>query len=159
MRNSIIIPTIDANGNVVCFDFYITNKQQLFKYPNTKYFERSQNLYSYILAIKSNKKGVIVVTTYEDYFKLIGLGFTNVVSTYQPKITETQLALLKQKFKVLILIANQDVNSAFCSKYCQKNNMRFDQIDLQNYSSVIEYIEKNSKMIMDKLNEYECNSY
>ena len=55
MRNSIIIPTIDANGNVVCFDFYITNKQQLFKYPNTKYFERSQNLYSYNLAIKSKE--------------------------------------------------------------------------------------------------------
>ena len=155
MRNSIIIPTIDASGNVVCFDFYITDKQQLFKYPNTKYFERSQNLYSYNLAIKSNKKSVIIVTTYEDYFKLIGLGFTNVVSTYLPKITEAQLTLLKQKFKVVILIANQYVNAAACSKYCRENNMYCDQIDLQGCSSVVEYIEKNSNAIIDKVDEYE----
>ena len=155
MRNSIIIPTIDMNGNVVCFDFYITDKQQLFKYPNTKNFERSKNLYSYNLVVRSNKKSVIVVTTYEDYFKLIGLGFTNVVSTYLPKITEAQLALLKQKFKVVILIANQYVNAAACSKYCRENNMYCDQIDLQNCSSVVEYIEKNAQAIIDKVDEYE----
>ena len=155
MRNSIIIPTIDANGNVVCFDFYITDKQQLFKYPNTKSFARSQNLYSYNLAIRSNKKSVIIVTTYEDYFKLIGLGITNVVSTYLPKITDDQLKLLKQKFKVIILITNQHVNAASCSKYCRENNMYCDQIDLQGCSSVVEYIEKNSKAIIDKVDEYE----
>ena len=98
---------------------------------------------------------MIIVTTYEDYFKLIGLGFTNVVSTYLPKITEAQLTLLKQKFKVVILIANQYVNAAACSKYCRENNMYCDQIDLQGCSSVVEYIEKNSNAIIDKVDEYE----
>ena len=153
MRNSIIIPTIDANGNVVCFDFYITDKQQLFKYPNTKSFARSQNLYSYNLAIRSNKKSVIIVTTYEDYFKLIGFGITNVVSTYLPKITEAQLELLKQKFKVVILITNQHVNAASCSQYCRENNMYCDQIDLQGCSSVVEYIPTAVKRTLWR----ECN--
>lgn len=98
---------------------------------------------------------MIIVTTYEDYFKLIGLGITNVVSTYLPKITEAQLELLKQKFKVVILITNQHVNAASCSKYCRENNMYCDQIDLQGCSSVDEYIEKNSKAIIDKVDEYE----
>lgn len=155
MRNSIIIPTIDASGNVVCFDFYIIGKRQLFQYPNTKHFARSQNLYSYNLAIRSNKKSVIIVTAYEDYFKLMGLGIDNVVSTYLPDITEAQLELLKQKFKVVILIANQHVNATSCSEYCRENNMYYDQIDLQECSSVVEYIEKNSKSIIDKVEEYE----
>lgn len=155
MRNSIIIPTIDASGNVVCFDFYATDKQQLFKYPDTKYFERSRNLYSYNLAIRSDKKSVIIVTTYEDCFKLIGLGITNVVSTYLPQITEVQLELLKQKFRVVILIENQHVNAVSCSEYCRENNMYFDQIDLQDYSSAVEYIEMNSRTISDKIDEYE----
>lgn len=103
----------------------------------------------------SAKVIVFVPSLYEDYFKLIGLGFTNVVSTYLPKITEAQLTLLKQKFKVVILIANQYVNAAACSKYCRENNMYCDQIDLQGCSSVVEYIEKNSNAIIDKVDEYE----
>ena len=68
MRNSIIIPTIDKDGNVVCFDFYVLDKEQNFKYPNTNFFQRSENLYSYNLAIKSGKQSVIIVSSYEDYF-------------------------------------------------------------------------------------------
>ena len=67
MRNSIIIPTIDREGKVVCFDFYVIDKEQNFKYPNTDFFQRSENLYSYNLAIKSGKQSVIIVSSYEDY--------------------------------------------------------------------------------------------
>ncbi len=155
MRNSIVIPTIDSNGDVVCFDFYIMDKQKLYRYPNTKHFERSQHLYSYNIAVKSNKKSVIVVTTYEEYFKLIGRGITNVVSTYHPRITEAQLALLKRSFKVIMLIAEQYANPVLCSKYCSENDMYFDPIDLKGCSSVIEYIDQNEQTIVDKINEYE----
>ena len=44
-------------------------------------------IYSYNLAIKSGKQSVIIVNSYEDYFRLVGKGITNVVSTYLPKIT------------------------------------------------------------------------
>ena len=83
------------------------------------------------------------------------LGITNVVSTYLPKITDAQLDLIKQKFKVVILITNQHVNAASCTKYCRENNMYCDQIDLQGCSSVIEYIDKNAQTIIDKVDEYE----
>ena len=78
MRNSIIIPTIDAEGNVVCFDYYIIDKAQLYKYPNSDKFARSNHLYSFNLAVRSEKKSVIIVSSYEDYFKLFGLGMATV---------------------------------------------------------------------------------
>lgn len=56
MRNSIIIPTIDAEGNVVCFDYYIIDKAQLYKYPNSDKFARSNHLYSFNLAVRSEKR-------------------------------------------------------------------------------------------------------
>ena len=155
MMNSIVIPTIDENGNVVCFDSYNIERQRLFQYPKNQYFERSKNLYSYNLAIKSEKKSVIVVTAYKDYFKLIGFGVTNVVSTYRHKITEAQLALLERKFKALILIAEADFQEKICSEYCRKHGMHFDRIDLQNYASVVEYIENNLQKIIGKVDEYE----
>lgn len=155
MRNSIIIPTINASGKVVCFDFYIIEKKQLLRQQNTRYFKRSQNLYSYNLAIKSNKKSVIVVTTYEDYFKLVGLGFMNTVSTYLPQVTKEQLELLRKKFKVIITFEVQGVNNIDCFKFCSENNMYCDRINTRGCSSVGEYIEKNSKMIADKISEYE----
>lgn len=56
MRNSIIIPTIDEDGNVVCFDYYIIDKAQLYKYPNSNKFARSNHIYSFNLAVRFEKK-------------------------------------------------------------------------------------------------------
>lgn len=155
MRDSIIIPTIDANGRVVCFDSYRTDKRRLFAYPDTKSFTRSQNLYAYNLAVRANKKSVIIVTTYADYFKLMEMGITNAVSTYLPEVTEAQLDLLKRSFKAVILLTDQDTLAASCARYCRENDMYYDRLDPQGCSSVVAYIEKNAKAIHDKVDEYE----
>ena len=157
MRNSIIIPTIDENGKVACFDFFITDKQQLYKYPNSKSFERSHHLYSYNLAVQTNKKSVLIVANYEDYFKLAGKGIFNLVSTYFPKITVAQLNLLKQKFKVIMVLAPQHFNIIDCQKYCRENNMYCDSLDIMECSSIAEYIDKYEQDIINKINEYECS--
>ncbi len=155
MRNSIIIPTIDKNGKVVCFDFFITDKQQLYKYPNTHSFERSHHLYSYNLAIQANNKSVLIVSDYQDYFKLAGKGICNLVSTYLPRMTSAQLDLLKQKFKVIILLVPTHFNTVECRKYCQENNMYCDSLDLMGCGSVSDYIDNHEQDIIDKINEYE----
>lgn len=67
-------------------------------------------MYSYNLAVQTNKKSVLIVANYEDYFKLAGKGIFNLVSTYFPKIIVAQLNLLKQKFKVIMVLAPQHFN-------------------------------------------------
>ena len=142
MRNSIIIPTINAEGNVVCFDYYIIDKAQLYKYPNSDKFARSNHLYSFNLAVRSEKKSVIIVSSYEDYFKLFGLGITNVVATYLPRITSGQLDLLKKHFKVVMPFLPQYVNFTSCEQYCKNNEMFCEDIRLQGCDSPIEYLDK-----------------
>ena len=155
MRNSIIIPTIDRDGKVVCFDFYVLDKEQNFKYPNTAFFQRSENLYSYNLAIKSGKQSVIIVSSYEDYFRLIGKGITNVVSTYLPKITEQQMVLLKKKFKVVMLLTNQYANVPMLKVFCNKNNMYCESFDVDADKTVVEFIDINESKIKERVDYFE----
>lgn len=155
MRNSIIIPTIDKNGKVVCFDFYVLDKEQNFKYPNTDFFQRSENLYSYNLAIKSEKQSVIIVSSYEDYFRLIGKGITNVVSTYLPKITEQQMLLLKKEFKIVMLLTHQYANIPALKVFCNKNNMYCEQFDVDAYKTIVEFIDNNESKIKERVDYFE----
>lgn len=156
MRNSIIIPTIDAEGNVVCFDYYIIDKAQLYKYPNSDKFARSNHLYSFNLAARSEKKSVIIVSSYEDYFKLFGLGITNVVATYLPRITQNQLDLLKKHFKIVMPFLPQDVNFSACDQYCKSNGLFCEDIRLQGCDSPIEYLDKYGvDTILEKVAEFE----
>lgn len=155
MRNSIIIPTIDKDGKVVCFDFYVLDKEQNFKYPNTDFFRRSENLYSYNLAIKPGKQSVIIVSSYEDYFRLVGKGITNVVSTYLPKITEQQMVLLKKKFKVVMLLTHQYANVPMLKVFCNKNNMYCEQFDVDADKTVAEFIDINASKIKERVDYFE----
>lgn len=156
MRNSIIIPTIDSKGNVVCFDYYIMERTQLYKYPNSDNFVRSNHLYSFNLAVRSEKKSVIIVSSYEDYFKLLGLGITNVVATYLPRITIGQLDLLKKHFKVVMPFLPQYVNFSACNQYCRSNGMFCENIRLQGCDSPIGYLDKYGiDNILEKVAEFE----
>lgn len=155
MRDSIIIPTINSCGEVVSFDFYVIGQEQIYRYTNTEAFQRGENLYSYNLALKSNKNSVILVTNYEDYFYLVGKGINNVVSTYLPKITEKQLSLLKNRFEVIMILTNQHFNIAECRIFCNKNNMYCDVFDIPNNMSVKEYIERYENKIKEKIETYD----
>ena len=156
MRNSIIIPTIDTNGNVVCFDYYIIDKSQLYKYPNSDRFSRSNHLYSFNLAVRSQKKSVIIVSSYEDYFKLFGSGITNVVSAYLPRITNGQLNLLKKHFKVVMPFLPQYVGFSSCARYCKSNQMSCENIHLQGCDSPIDYLNKYGiHTILEKISAFE----
>lgn len=85
MRNSIIVPTVDPVDGVVAFESFSLDKQQWMHYPKTESFDRKRYLYGLNLAIKTKKKTVVVVSSYLDYFRLVGMGITNVVFTYLPE--------------------------------------------------------------------------
>ena len=135
---------------------YIIDKAQLYKYPNSKKFTRSNYLYSLNLALHSENKSVIIVSSYEDYFKLYGLGITNVVATYLPRITNGQLNLLKKHFKVVMPLVPRHVNFSPCYQYCKNNEMFCEDIRLQECDLPIEYLDKYGiDEILGKIAEFE----
>lgn len=153
MRNSIIIPTIDLHGDVVCFDYYSLNYQSFLHYPRCNGFDRKNQLYSLNLASKSQKKSVIIVTDYPSYFALVNRGLFNVVSTFLPQITETHMNLLKRYYKVVILVANNIANYPLCRKFCQNNNMYCDSFHTSNNPE--EFIRYHIDEITQKVDYYE----
>ena len=153
MRNSVIIPTIDISGNVVCFDYYVIEKGSFVHYPPSQGFFRKDNLYSLNLAAKASKKSVVVVSDYRSYFALASSGIFNVVSTYMPQISEAQLELLKSYFKVIILAVNQVADFSNCRRYCQKNDMYCEQLNID--GNVPEYLSRNIESIREKIDYFE----
>ena len=153
MRNSIIIPTVDLQGNVVCFDYHIIDKGTFSHYPPGQGFYRKENLYSLNLAVKSQKKSVIVVSDYLSCFALASRGVFNVVSTYMPQVSEAQMDLLKNHFKVVILAVKSAADFSACRKFCQKNDMYCDQLQIEGSPS--EYISENADNIVQKIDYYE----
>lgn len=156
MRNSIVVPTIDLLGNVVCFDRYVMGSDQWYLSPSGTSFNRARELYSLNVAVQSKKKSVIVVSSFEDYFMLYGRGITNVVATYLPRITEEQLALLKGRFKVVMPFVAEYVNFSVCGRFCRTNGMFSDKISLQGYETPRRYLQKfGTYNLLDKMAEYE----
>lgn len=96
------------------------------------------------------------MSSYEDYFKLFGLGITNVVATYLPRITNGQLDLLKKHFKVVMPLVPQYVDFSMCSQYCKNNEMFCEDIRLQGCDSPIDYFDKHGvETITEKIAEFE----
>lgn len=155
MRNSIIIPTVDTERRVVCFDFFELKKRLWFKYNNTDTFVRSHNLYSLNLAIRDGKKSVFVVTSYNDYFKLVGKGIKNAVSTYHSGISTEQLELLKRYFKVIIVLAESNADFSKCQDFCAQNDMYCERVGLDGCRWVAEYIDKREDWLKRRVTEYE----
>lgn len=153
MRNSVIIPTVDIRGNVLCFDYYAIDKGSFYHAPAWQGFNRKENLYSLNLAVKSQKKCVIVVSDYPSYFALASKGILNAVSTYIPRISEAQMELLKKHFKVVILAVNSVADFSNCRKFCQKNDMYCDRLQIEGSPS--EYISENADNIVQKIDHYE----
>ena len=156
-RNSILIPSMSVDGKVKCFDFYAINEGVVYKSSCTQNFDRRLDLYSLNLAIKSKKKSVIIVSSYEDYFMLIGQGITNVVSTYLPRITEEQLRLLKRYFKVIIPFVPSHINFSLCYKYCKNNpNLHCGEIKMRGQTSPRDYCQKYGlKEIVSLIDDFE----
>ena len=153
MRNSIIIPTINIDGEVVCLDYYSIDKGRFFFYPPGMGFYRLKNLYSLNLAIKSQKKSVIIVSDYQSYFALAGKDVMNVVSTYMPQITEAQIQLIKERFKAVIVVADAVCDLKICCDFCKNNGIICECLEVGESSQ--KYISENIDNILQRVEYYE----
>lgn len=154
MRNSIIIPTVSISGKVESFDYYILDKGEFKHCLSSDDFVRREHLYSLNIAVDSKKQSVVVVSNYESYFALLAAGITNAVSIYMTQISQKQMEMLKQYFKVIIFIADGYSNISDCRKFCQKNDMYCDNISI-GQDSALDYIKNNADEIVEKIDYYE----
>ncbi len=156
MRNSIIVPTVDPVDGVVAFESFLLDKQQWMHYPKTESFDRKRYLYGLNLAIKTKKKTVVVVSSYLDYFRLVGMGITNVVFTYLPELSEDQANLLQKYFRIVLLWLPAYVSKSTYRMKCQKRKIMCEDLPLSDCETPVEYLLKYGvKVVETKINEFE----
>ena len=149
MKNGIVIPIISVNGHIVGFDHFSLSRKIVVHHCG-----HPPCLYSCNIAVKSNKKSVIITSSYEAYFELFSKGLTNVVMMNRIAACDEQLEALKERFKAVITISDQKITSV-CAKFCAANDIFCDQCDLRYYNSGTKYINKNLKNIIYKVDSYE----
>lgn len=156
MRNSIIIPTVDPSGEVLAFDSFCLEKQQWLYYPKTECFDRKKCLYGLNLAIKSQNKTVIVVSSYLDYFRLVGLGIKNVVFSYLPQLSGEQAELLQKNFRMVLLWLPNYVSKSSYRVECKRLRMMCEDLPLSDCETPSDYLLKHGpESIKVKMNTFE----
>lgn len=103
LAGRLIIPIINAMGQVVAFGGRLLEKADFAKYKNTKetiVFSKSNTLYN-LNAVKKlkNEKGIdsiIIVEGYMDTISLVSGGFENVVASMGTSLTKDQARILKR---------------------------------------------------------------
>lgn len=156
MRNSIIVPTVDPVEGVVAFEGFLLDKQQWIHYPKTESFDRKKYLYGLNLAIKTKKSTVVVVSSYLDYFRLVGMGITNVVFTYLPELSEEQADLLQKYFRIVLLWFPAYVPKSTYRAKCKKRKLMCEDLPLSDCETPTEYLLKyGAKVVEAKINEFE----
>lgn len=99
----LIIPIIDAFGQVIAFGGRLLEKADFAKYKNTKetfVFSKSNTLYNLnnVKKLKNEKglDGIIIVEGYMDTISLVQAGFNNVVASMGTSLTKDQARILKR---------------------------------------------------------------
>lgn len=120
----LIIPIINAMGEVIAFGGRALKKVDFGKYKNTKdteVFNKRKTLYNLNLLKKLKREqtinGVIVVEGYMDTISLYQAGFKNVVASMGTSLTQEQARLLKRYTDNVLISYDGDAAG-------QKGNMR-----------------------------------
>ena len=155
MRDCLVIPVINANGEIVAFDSLTKTTHQLYKHPNTPRFSRRNEVYSLNLAKKTCLASVIVATSYESYFRLYGAGLNNTVAVLSRTVTEEQMILLKAHFKVVMLVSDRNVDPTSIRAFCQKNDMYFEDLSLTAWDDVAVSVGELVPLLKEKAEKYQ----
>ncbi len=99
----LIIPIINAFGQVVAFGGRLLEKADFAKYKNTKetnVFYKSKTLYNLVNVKKLKNEvgldGIIIVEGYMDVISMVQAGFENVVASMGTSLTKDQARILKR---------------------------------------------------------------
>jgi DNA primase len=108
--NRIMFPIFDVHGRVIAFggralgDF---NPKYL-NSPETKIFDKSNNLYGLNIARASRRPNIILVEGYMDVIALHQGGFNNAVASLGTAFTPSQARLIKRYAKEVIICYDSD---------------------------------------------------
>lgn len=115
MGGRLIIPIIDAIGDVIAFGGRLLKKSDRAKYKNTRdteIFEKSNNLFNINLIKKEKRAGgiphIILVEGYMDVISLYQAGFHSVGASMGTSLTKSQARMLKRYSENILISYDGD---------------------------------------------------
>ena len=115
MGGRLIIPIIDAIGDVIAFGGRLLKKSDRAKYKNTRdseLFEKNNNLFNINLIKKEKRAGgiphIILVEGYMDVISLYQAGFHSVGASMGTSLTKNQARLLKRYTDTVLISYDGD---------------------------------------------------
>ncbi len=109
-RNRVIVPILDAGGNVIAFGGRILDDKQP-KYLNTSdtaAFKKSRNLFALNFAKDFCAERMILCEGYMDAIALHGVGFKNAIATLGTAMTSEHARLMKRYTKCVVICYDAD---------------------------------------------------
>ncbi len=110
-RNRVMVPILDAGGNVIAFGGRLLEDGKQPKYLNTSdtaAFKKSKNLFALNFAKDSCAERMILCEGYMDVIALHGAGFSYAVATLGTAITPEQARLMKRYTKSVVISYDAD---------------------------------------------------
>lgn len=115
MGGRLIIPIIDALGDVIAFGGRLLKKSDRAKYKNTRdseLFEKNNNLFNINLVKKEKRAGgvpyIILVEGYMDVISLYQAGFRSVGASMGTSLTKNQARLIKRYTDTVLISYDGD---------------------------------------------------
>ena len=108
--NRVIFPIMDVNNRVIGFGGRVMGdgKPKYLNSPETKIFDKSQNLYGLNVARTTRKNYLILCEGYMDVISMHQAGFTNAVASLGTALTSGHASLLKRYTQEVLLLYDSD---------------------------------------------------
>ena len=108
--NRVMFPILNLSGKVIGFGGRVMGegKPKYLNSPDTKLFNKRNNLYALNFARSSREKKIILCEGYMDVIALHQAGFTNAVASLGTALTSEQANLLKRFTEEVLLVYDSD---------------------------------------------------
>lgn len=108
--NRVMFPIMDVNNKVIAFGGRVMGdgKPKYLNSPETKFFDKSRNLYGLNIARTSRKGYLLICEGYMDVISLHQAGFNNAVAALGTSFTSGHASLIKRYAKEVVLTFDSD---------------------------------------------------
>ncbi len=128
-RNRVIFPIVNLKGNIIAFGGRVLDdsKPKYLNTSDTRYFDKSQNLFSLNFAKDSDSTQIILAEGYMDVIAINQAGFSNVVASLGTSITDGQAHLLQRHTREIIIVYDNDAAGQIATRRAVR---RFEAVGL-----------------------------
>jgi len=128
-RNRVIFPIVNLKGNIIAFGGRVLDdsKPKYLNTSDTRYFDKSQNLFSLNFAKDSDSTQIILAEGYMDVIAINQAGFSNVVASLGTSITDGQAHLLQRHAREIIIAYDNDAAGQIATRRAVR---RFEAVGL-----------------------------